>query len=340
MIIKTKAPVRIDFAGGWTDVAEFTAQSRGVVVNAALDLHVHAEFRVGGDTIRLVSEDLLERVVVSNLSDLEYDGRLDLHKAAINMLPVTGGIEILTRSGVPHGSGLGASGSLAVALLAGLAVQREEALEPEQLAEMGYELEARELGLLGGKQDQYAAAVGGVNEFSFEAEDVSARSLAIDDAGLRELESHLSLVYTSQSHFSSGTHEEVWKAYRNGDGAVRDALYRIRDIAASVKDVIEAGEWESLGRLMGATWEQQKLLHPTISTDAIEAIQRACTEAGAWALKATGAGAGGCVLVAGPAQRKPDIESAALKAGAELLPCAILRNGVQVVKEGEGVDEE
>ena len=97
---------------------DFASDEGGVVVSAALNLYAYAEFHTGGERISLVAEDMLERVSVTRPSDLEYDGKLDLHKAAINMLPVTGGIEVLTRTDVPPGSGLGASGALDVALVA------------------------------------------------------------------------------------------------------------------------------------------------------------------------------------------------------------------------------
>jgi D-glycero-alpha-D-manno-heptose-7-phosphate kinase len=161
MTLHARAPLRIDFAGGWSDVPVFADAEGGRVVNAAIDRYVHVEVVLGARRIRLHALDLDEHVTLATSRDIRYDGTLDLHKAALNMLPVTGGIEILTRSDAPGGSGLGASGALDVALLAVLAQARNERYAREELAELGYLLETSELGLLGGRQDQYAAALGG-----------------------------------------------------------------------------------------------------------------------------------------------------------------------------------
>ena len=152
MIVRARAPVRVDFAGGWSDVPVFADQEDGVVTNAALNLYVHVECILGGGRIRLHAEDLEQHLTMGGPGELVYDGKLDLHKAALNMLPVTGGIEVLTRSDVPAGSGLGASGALDVALVTALARSRNEEYQPDELAEMGYQLEAVELRLEGGRR--------------------------------------------------------------------------------------------------------------------------------------------------------------------------------------------
>ena len=116
MSVHSRAPLRIDLAGGWTDVPTYADRCGGAVLNVAIDLHVHVDFLLGDRRIRLRAEDLDQRVTLESSREITYDGKLDLHKAALNMFPVTGGIEILSRSEAPNGSGLGASGALDVAL--------------------------------------------------------------------------------------------------------------------------------------------------------------------------------------------------------------------------------
>ena len=171
MAIRSRAPMRIDFGGGWSDVARFCETETGVVVNAAISLYAHGEFLLGGRLIRLHASDIGERLTVSSPRELVYNGRLDLQKAALNMLPVTGGIEIISWCDAPPGSGLGGSGALDVALVAGLARCRQEGYDAIEFAELGFMLEAGELGLLGGKQDQYAGAVGGFLRLDFDVPD-------------------------------------------------------------------------------------------------------------------------------------------------------------------------
>ena len=159
--VQARAPVRIDFAGGWSDVPDFAEREGGggAVVNAAISLYTRVECLVGGGKFRLHAEDLELHAVYSSPLELVYDGKLDLHKAALNMLPVLGGVELITTCDVPPGSGLGASGALDVALLHALALCRGENYAPLELAEMGFLVEASELKLAGGRQDQLAGAL-------------------------------------------------------------------------------------------------------------------------------------------------------------------------------------
>src|SRR4051812_3137336 len=128
------APVRLDLAGGWTDVPPFSAQEGGLVVTAAVQLYARAEVRMGGRGFRLVSEDLHDELQVSDSTGLVRDGRLDLLKAGLRMLPV-GGCTLTSRSEAPAGSGLGSSGALDVALVAALSAARGESPDPVEIAE-------------------------------------------------------------------------------------------------------------------------------------------------------------------------------------------------------------
>ena len=335
MSVHTRAPLRVDFAGGWTDVPVFADAEGGAVVNAAIDLHAHVDFLLAAkghqsQRITLHAEDLQEHVTIQSSGAIAYDGKLDLHKAALNMLPVTGGIEVLSRSDAPSGSGLGASGALDVALVAGLARCREEPYDPDELAEIGFQLETQELGLLGGRQDQYAAALGGFHEFGFTADAVQVRQLAVSEEAARDLERHVVLAYTGHSHFSSATHVRVWQAYGEGDAAVTDALRRIRELAASAATALEAGDWQGLAGVIAANWDQQQRLDATIATPKSEAIERAALDAGAWGGKATGAGAGGCMLLLAPAAKRDAVVAAVEAAGARVLSAGFALEGVSV----------
>ncbi len=336
--VRARAPVRVDFAGGWSDVPVFAETAGGVVTNAALAAYVHVDAIRGGRGIRLVAEDLGERVAMDGPAGLAYDGRLDLHKAALNMLPVTGGIEVLTRADVPAGSGLGASGALDVALVAALARLRDERYDRADLAELGFALEAQELGLLGGRQDQYAGALGGWLELAFSAEQVAVRPIAPTPEQVRELESMLVIAYTGQSHFSSHTHGRVWDAFRAGSPEVVEALGVIRDLGAAAATALRAGDWRALAATIDENWRQQQRLDRTISTAAVQRVEDAARGAGAWGLKATGAGAGGCLLVLGPPSRRHDVERAVEAAGATSLPARFDFSGVEVWEDDAPAD--
>lgn len=335
MIVLARAPVRVDFAGGWSDVPAFAAARGGVVTNAAVALHVHVECRLGGGQIRLHAEDLGIRVVAAHPAELVYDGTLDLHKAALNMLPVTGGLELLTRSEVPAGSGLGASGALDVALVAALAAARQEPYTPRELAELGFMLETSELGLEGGRQDQYAAALGGWHEMVFGADGVEARPITVPPEQRADLGRHLLVAYTGQSHFSSQTHRRVWDAYGEGRAGVVEALHTIRDLGGAAASALRDGDWRELARVVDENWRQQQRLDGTIATPILQRVEEAARRAGAWGLKATGAGAGGCLMILAPPPVLPGVREAVRATGAVALAADFDDEGVRVRVEDD-----
>ena len=330
MNVHTSAPLRIDWAGGWTDVPVFAERCGGAVVNSAISLLVHVDFLHGDERIRLHAEDLDQHVSIESAGSMVYDGKLDLHKAALNTLPVTGGIEILSRSDAPSGSGLGASGALDVALVAGLARLREEVFSPEELAELAFHVEANELKLLGGRQDQYAAALGGFHSFSFGRDSVEIRRLAVAADAADDLCRHIVLAYTGRSHFSSATHSRVWERFGAGDREIGDALESLKDLAAECAGALEAADWTRLAGVIDENWRHQQRLDKTISTPHTLTMEEAAREAGAWGLKATGAGAGGCVVALGPPDAQRAIGDALERLGATVLDVAFSMEGVQL----------
>lgn len=331
--VHARAPTRIDWAGGWTDVPLYAEAKGGAVLNAAIDLYVHVDFVLGEDKIRLRAEDLDERVTLDSSGAITYDGKLDLHKAALNMFPVTGGIEILSRSDAPAGSGLGASGALDVALVAGLARCREETYDAAELAEVGFTLEAVELKLAGGRQDQYAAALGGFHSYRFGDATVEARRLDVSDAAAADLARHMVLAYTGRSHFSSATHDRVWARYTANEREVTDALDTLSQLPERAAAAVEQQDWRELANVIDENWRQQQRLDATITTPHIRSLEAASRAAGAWGLKATGAGAGGCVVLLAPPDARAAVVAALEAHGARILDVAFAAEGA-VVWEG------
>ena len=328
--VHARAPLRVDFAGGWTDVPEYAAREGGVVVAAGITRYAHVDAYLGGKKIKLAAEDLDDRVTYQVASQIRYDGRLDLHKAALNLLPVTGGIELLSRSDAPGGSGLGASGALDVALVAVLAYCRHEPYDESSLAELGFMLEAQELGLLGGRQDQLTAALGGFQRYEFGDDLVKARRLSVSAAAAEDLRRHVVLAYTGHSHFSSETHGHVWDGFREGDSRVVEALAEIRGLGEDAAEQVERGDWEALAATVDSNWRAQQRLHPTIATAHTSTIENAVRTSGAWGVKATGAGAGGCMLVLCPTMVRSDVEEAVQRAGGHILELEFEMEGVNV----------
>ena len=322
------APTRLDFAGGWTDVPPFSAREGGVVVNAAIGVSARVELKLGGPRIRLVAEDLGEALECANSGGLVLDGRLDLLKAALRMLPVQATCTLATRCDAPRGSGLGASGAMDVALVAALALARGERLAEREIAEQGWYLEAVEAQMPGGRQDQFAAALGGFHRLSFRDPDVGVEPITLDPAFATALERQTVLCYTGRSRVSGETIARVMGAYERGDGAVTGALRALRDVAAAMAEALRAADLARVAALLGENWRHQQALDEGMCTPEMARLARAVADAGALGGKAAGAGAGGSMFFVTGDDPAP-ATAAARTAGATVLPVRWAREGVR-----------
>jgi D-glycero-alpha-D-manno-heptose-7-phosphate kinase len=320
------APVRLDLAGGWTDVPPFSAREGGIVVTAAIRLFARAEVRLGGSGFRLVSEDLHDHLEVSDSAGLVRDGRLDLLKAGLRMLPV-GGCTLTTRSDAPPGSGLGSSGALDVALVAALSAARGESPDPVEIAETACHLEAVEAGIPGGRQDQFASSHGGFLRLEFQDPEAEVQRLKLDPGFMADLARRTVLCYTSASHFSGATIGRVMRAYEQGDRNVAAALHGLRRVAAAMADALTAADPGKIGRLLTENWGHQQALDPRMCTSEMAELERAMSAAGSLGGKAAGSGAGGCMFFLGPDDPSGMI-AAAESCGARVLPVGWAMRGV------------
>ena len=263
MIIESQAPVRIDFAGAWTDVKYFAHPFGGATVNAAIDRYVTG--RTVSDAGQSPGKDAPEGIAVTYETD------------------------------IPAGSGLGTSSALNVvwlSLAGGHAPQTPD--ERARIAEQAYEVETV-LGILGGKQDQYAAAFGGFNLFEFEENGVKTSPVAISPAHIAELEGLLTLCYTGQARYSSNLHENVWGGFRAGRRDVVDSLFELRDSAYRARDILEKGDWDSFGPLLSSQHRCAKRLDASLSNARVEGIFEMVNSHISGG-KCCGAGGGGCML--------------------------------------------
>ena len=313
------APLRLDFAGAWTDVPPFSAREGGVVVNAAISLRTHVALTLGGKLLRLVAEDLGETLECANSGGLVLDGKLSLLKAALRMFPMLGAFTLTTRCDAPLGSGLGSSGSLDVALVAALTKARLEHLGERDLAEHAWQVEVVEAKIPGGKQDQYAAALGGWHRLSFSGPDVGVEPLTLDPAFAATLQGQMVLCYTNTSRVSGETIARVMGAYERGDRKVTGALRGLKDVAEAMVVALRGADLARVGALLAENWAHQQALDPGMQTREMARLEEAMRAAGATGGKAAGAGAGGSMffLVGGEPRAAA---AAATAAGATVLP--------------------
>jgi D-glycero-alpha-D-manno-heptose-7-phosphate kinase len=337
---RARAPVRIDFAGGTTDLPAYAEREGGAVVNATIARYAYATARpTAGQGVRLRSQDLDEYVTADSVRELEFDGHLDLVKAAVQRMGLEGGFEIAVRCDAPRGSGLGASASVAVAvvgLLAALRAAKADSCEglasspsPTEIAELACQLEAR-LGIVGGKQDQYAAALGGFNYMQFCGSSVHVQSLDLAPELICELEKHLILCYTGQSRLSGETNQRMISAYEAGEQQVVASLATIKELAGEVAHCLCKGDLAALPELLNAEWAAREKLAAGVATPAMYQQRAAACAAGALAAKICGAGGGGCILFYCAPDREAEVRRALIAAGGQPLDFVFTSNGLTV----------
>jgi D-glycero-alpha-D-manno-heptose-7-phosphate kinase len=325
---RAEAPARLDFAGGWTDVPSFSAREGGIVVSGCIELLAQVELSLGGSLIRLIAEDLGQTLECADSSGLVLDGRLDLLKAGLRMFPVQQRCTLRTRSAAPPGSGLGSSGALDVALVAALTLARGERPSEREIAEQAWYLETVEAGIPGGKQDQFAAALGGFQRLSFRDPDVGIEPLTLDPAFTAALERQTVLCYTGQSRVSGATIARVMAAYAGGDRRVTGALRAMRDVAEAMGEALRAADLARVAELLNENWRHQQALDAGMCTPEMARLERALADAGALGGKAAGAGAGGTMFFLTGDDARPAI-AAARAADATVLPLRWARSGVR-----------
>jgi D-glycero-alpha-D-manno-heptose-7-phosphate kinase len=325
---RATAPVRLDFAGGWTDVPPFSVREGGTVVDAAIQLRAEAEVIPGGDCLRLIAEDLGQTIELASRDELARDCGLPLLRAALRLVPPSGPLTLRTHSEAPAGSGLGSSGAIDVALIAVLAAAHDTFPTTREIADAACRLEADEAGIPGGRQDQFAAAYGGFTVLRFRDPAAEVVTLQLEDAFTSELARRTILCYTGASRFSGGTIARVMQGYERGEPAIVGALQRLHCLAEEMVEALRREDLARVGALMAENWRRQQELDAAMCTPAMARLEAALGAAGALGGKAAGSGAGGCMFfIAGD-----DVAAArraAVEAGARLLPVEWSREGVR-----------
>ncbi len=326
LTVRAAAPVRLDLAGGWTDVPPYSTRTGGVVVSAAVELFAHAEVTPRAAGYRLVAEDLNQEIVLADAAELA-GGDMPLLRAGLRLLP-PGPCTLVTRADAPPGSGLGSSGAMDVALVAALAAARGESPDRRTTADLACRLEGVEAGIPGGRQDQFTAAYGGFLRLAFRDPDVTVEPLTLHPDIADALARRMLLCYTGASRFSGATIGRVMAAYERGDPAVAGALDGIRGVAETMPAALLAGDLARVGTLLSANWRLQQALDPGMCTPEMVRLERAMVEAGVLGGKAAGSGAGGSMFFLGPDDPAPAI-AAARELGMRLLPVRWAREGVR-----------
>ncbi len=300
-MIVVKTPLRISFVGGGSDLKAFYTHHPGQVVCTAIDKFVYAIVKERFDDMIYINYSKKE--TVAHMDDIKHD----LVREAMKITGVEKGIEITTLADIPSsGSGLGSSSSITVALLHALYAHRNILVTAEQLAQEACRIEIDILGKPIGRQDQYAAAYGGVNRFTFLADDTTQRTpIEMDHAGRRRYSSSLLLYYTG---ITRSANDILNRQKSNMDAEIkRNAMKSMVDLVLPFARAMENGGIEACGRLLDRNWQLKQQMASGISNPKIEEMHRQALAAGASAGKVCGAGGGGFLLLMVPRENQNNV---------------------------------
>lgn len=312
MIVRARAPLRLGLAGGGTDVSPFSDLHGGQVMNVTIDKFAYVTIDESPSSdVELYATDagVAERIPAAPLQgDL---GALQLSKGVYSRIcrqflqghyPA---IRVRTHSDAPPGSGLGSSSTMVVALITAFAEYFSLALGEYDIAQLAYEVERNDLGLSGGKQDQYAAAFGGFNFMEFYGGDrVIVNPLRIKDWVWAELEASLVLYFTGVSRESARIIDEQARNVVEGNNQSVEAMFRLKEEAVQMKEALLRGDIKQFASVMQSGWEAKKQMARSISNPDIDALEALGFKHGAVASKVSGAGGGGFMMfVCDPADR-------------------------------------
>lgn len=329
-ILRARAPLRLSFCGGGTDVPPYPAEHGGVVLSATINQYAWASLRPRRDSrlsINSLDYDMVAKY--DHPRRVRFDGNLDLIKAVVRAMKVRRGCDLWVHSDAPPGSGLGSSSTLVVALIGALARWLGQPLTSYELAETAYRIERVDLGLAGGMQDQYAAAFGGFNYIEFGRESTVVNPLRVHADVLRELEYRLLLCYMGQTRQSARIIERQTASYREGRRPVVEALHDLKRQTIDMKQALLLGDVDALGGLLHEAWEKKKKLDPGISTERVDRLYRLARREGALGGKMPGAGGGGYFLFLTRFGRKHRVAAALERHGGQVVPFQFERSGLQ-----------
>ncbi|MGH9466343.1 MAG: hypothetical protein ACRD1Y_03210 [Terriglobales bacterium] len=332
MLIRAKAPLRLSFAGGGTDVPPFPEFEGGCVLSATINLFSFGTLRPRPDAeVHLRSADLGVALDYAAGATLTYDGQLDLAKAAIRKLGGDdgGGFDMFLHTDAKPGSGLGSSSSLMVAVMGLLKEWRRLSLDEAAVAEGAWRLEREELGIPGGMQDQYAAAFGGWNFIEFGRKQVLVNPLRLSADVRNELEHNLVLCFTGDTRVADGILADQTERYKRGEHRSLDGLRRQKQLAVEMKNLLLSRRLPEFGALLHEAWEYKKRMSPQITNPHIDAVYKAARKAGALGGKLNGAGGGGFMTYYCDFERRLEVEAALLALGCQVRDFAFEENGLQ-----------
>jgi D-glycero-alpha-D-manno-heptose-7-phosphate kinase len=305
MIIRSKAPLRLGFAGGGTDIADYYNKYGGYVLNATVDMYAYCIIEPRDDgKISFIAADLQKREDYDCAPALPVRNGLPLHSGVYNRISAdyNGGkslsFEMTTYSDAPAGSGLGSSSTMVVAIIKAYVEWLNLPLGEYDIAALAYKVEREDLGLAGGKQDQYAATFGGFNFMEFyQDEKVIVNPLRLKRWIRNELEASMVLYYTGVSRESANIIKEQIEHTNRGDVKNIEGMHELKRQSILMKEALLKGDFNGFSGCLLNGWLAKKNAAASISNAFLDELYQYALDNGAESAKISGAGGGGFMMI-------------------------------------------
>jgi D-glycero-alpha-D-manno-heptose-7-phosphate kinase len=294
-----RAPVRVSLAGGGTDLPAYYRQHGGLVVSTSVDKYFYVIANLNGaESVQITSSDYRTFIRHPRGEPLMWEGDvLALPRAMLHEFGIDSGLQLFLACEVPPGTGLGSSSTVSVALAKALAALSQMRLNNTQLAELASYIEIEKLHMPIGRQDQYAAAFGGLNAIHFSPEGVYVEPIDMPPEAERALERRIMLFFTRASHLASSILRDQQAATAEGDASVLSSLHEIKAMAQHAVELLRASDLAGFGALLHDSWQAKKRLAKGISNAQIDQWYELARANGAVGGKIAGAGGGGFLML-------------------------------------------
>ncbi len=334
MIVRAKAPFRVSFGGGGTDMAPYCVVKGGCVISTTIDKHVHVSLEPRKDNKIHVNAINFSKDAEFNIGDKGYSEGFELFKGVVNVLDIKKGFNITTYADLPAGSGMGGSSSLCVALIGAFNNYFNLGYSTHQIAQKAYDIERTELNQKGGYQDQFAAAYGGLNFIEFR-NDVKVIPIKTSVDMINEIQYRSILCYVGGTHFSSEIQEDLLNSYKIEKKSYEETMEELKISAKLMREIVESKDLSKLdefGNLLHKGWLAKKSLSAKITNDIIDNYYLISRKFGVVGGKLLGAGGGGHLYLFAEPQKKYSIITELEKLGGKVIDFHFNPKGLEVWK--------
>lgn len=330
MLIRGKAPLRVSFSGGGSDVSPYCDEYGGCVLSTTIGMYTYGSLEVRKDKqVNIFSLDYHQLIRYELGSEIREGDKLEFLRAVIRRLRPPRGINLYLHSDAPPGTGLGSSGAIS-ALIVGLVNRAFNLmLTKYEMAQLAYAVEHDDLGRAVGRQDHYAAVFGGMNFMEFTHDESVVYPLRVEPWILEELCYHMQLFYTHKKRNSSDIVAKQVGYYKDKRTKTMDALAEMKELTHKMQKLLVQGRLKRFAELLHESWLNKQRMNPDTVNPYLNELYTTARNHGAIGGKVTGAGGGGFFVFFTPFTKKGEVSEALTRLGAQPVPFLLDFNGLQ-----------